>query len=154
MNYKTISFNRRVHVLSFVFLLILSSCTIRLIGPYDQTTDLGIQKIQSDVTKVIVKIESNIDNKLNAENRYDSFKSSYGEIESEILNLEIRCGALPKYEKVAEQVKYLDKTIQDFESAHKMGFSGKKEVETDKTILMTEFQTMISLQDGLKRTKK
>ena len=134
-------------------LLLFFSCNVMLIGAYDQVTDQGIQKIQNEITTIIVKIESNIDNKTIVDNKYDNFKNDYSEIKGEIQSLETRCVAIPKYKLVLDQVKALDNTLNDFEKLHKLGFDKKNEVETIRSTFNIEFQAMITLQNGLKRTK-
>ena len=118
----------------FIFFvpLLLVSCHVMLIGAYDETVDESIQKISTDVSTMIVKIEKNIDDNKPADNKYENFRDAYIEIFGEIETLKIRSSSLPKYTKVTEQVELLYKNIQDLESLHKIEFTDKKVVETAK----------------------
>src|SRR5690349_18337759 len=110
----------------FVASLLLVSCHVVLIGAYDQTVDESIQKISTDVSTMIVKIEKNIDDNKPAENNYENFRESYIEIFGEIETLKIRSSSLPKYDKVTQQIVLLNKNMQDLESLHKIGFTDKR----------------------------
>jgi len=137
----------------FILLLFISCTRVILIGAYDQVTDQSIQKIQSDVSSLIVKIEKNINNNDAASNKYENFKDDYSTIEGEIESLKIRCSSIPKYDKIIVQVNALDTTIRDFEKAHQLGFTSKQEIETDKQIFETDFKNMITTQNALKSEK-
>ena len=41
-------------------LLLIVSCRVMLIGAYDEIADQSIQKIQNEVSSLIIKIEKNI----------------------------------------------------------------------------------------------
>jgi len=124
-----------------------------LIGAYDETVDESIQKISTDVSTMIVKIEKNIDDNKPADNKYENFRDAYIEIFGEIETLKIRSNSLPKYTKVTEQVELLYKNIQDLESLHKIEFTDKKVVETAKGLIEQSLQAMLAAQNALKREK-
>lgn len=135
--------------LSFIFF----SCNVTLIGAYDQVTDLSIQKIQNDVSILIVKLERNVEDNNPVANSYENFKSSYENIEGEVESLIIRCGALEKYQLISRQVNLLQTNIKDFEKIHKLGLTTKQPIETIKRTFEIYFKSMIILQNGLKRKK-
>ena len=137
----------------FVVPLLLVSCHVVLIGAYDETVDESIQKISTDVSTMIVKIEKNIDDNKPADNKYENFRDAYIEIFGEIETLKIRSNSLPKYTKVTEQVELLYKNIQDLESLHKIEFTDKKVVETAKGLIEQSLQAMLAAQNALKREK-
>jgi len=139
----------------FIFFipLLLVSCHVMLIGAYDETVDESIQKISTDVSTMIVKIEKNIDDNKPDDNKYENFRDSYIEIFGEIETLKIRSNSLPKYNKVTQQVELLYKNMQDLESLHKIGFTDKKVVETAKGLIEQSLQAMLAAQNALKREK-
>ncbi|HEY4151229.1 MAG TPA: hypothetical protein VGM41_19965 [Chitinophagaceae bacterium] len=148
-----LKFIRKHWIAGLVIPLFLVSCRVLLIGAYDQVTDQSIQKIQTDVATLLVKIERNFDNNTPADNKYENFKPGYESISGEIESLKIRCNSLPKYKFVAAQVNALDSTLTDLEKFHKLGFDSKQEVELVKKTFESEFSSMIALQNGLKREK-
>lgn len=133
--------------------LLLMSCHVMLIGAYDQTVDESIQKIATDVSTMIVKIEKNIDDNKLADNKYENFRDAYIELFAEIETLKIRSASLPKYDKVTQQIELLDKSIHDLESLHKIGFTDKRVVETAKDLIEQSLRAMLAAQNALKREK-
>jgi hypothetical protein len=133
--------------------ILFVSCHVVLIGAYDQNVDESIQKISTEISTMIVKIEKNIDDNRTIDNKYENFRDSYIDIFGEIETLKIRTNSLPKYSKVTEQVILLDKNIHDFESLHKIGFNDKAVVETAKGLIEQSLQAMLSAQEALKRDK-
>ncbi|HNW98582.1 MAG TPA: hypothetical protein PKK00_09260 [Bacteroidales bacterium] len=154
MHVKIIQLHFKTFLLSFIIPLILASCSVRLIGAYDQVTDESIQQIQNEISTLIVKIERNIDNKTFDENKYDNFKTSYENIFGEIESLKIRCSAIPDYKLVLDQVELLKLNIRNLESLHKLGFSTKEQITPVKSALEIQFVAMIKLQNALKREKQ
>ncbi len=133
--------------------LLLSSCKVMLVGAYDPITDQSIQKIQNDVSTLIVKIEKNFDVNDTLANKYNNFKNDYSSIEGEIASLRIRCNSLPKYKTISTQVNALDSSITLFEKAHQLGFASKSEVEIDKKTFEFDFAMMVTSQNALKSEK-
>jgi len=133
--------------------LLLTSCHVLLIGAYDQNVDGSIQKISTDVSTLIVKVEKNLDDNRPGDNKYDNFRESYINILGQVEDLKIRTTSLPKYGKVTQQVILLDKNIHDLESLHKIGFTDKRVVEAAKTLIETSLQAMLTAQNALKREK-
>ncbi len=144
----------RKHWLSiFILAVLITSCHVTLIGAYDQVTDESIQKIQNDVSMIIVRLERNFDNNDAAANKYENFKSDYETIDGEIESLKIRCSALAKYQLITQQVDLLSQNLKDFEQIQKLGLINKQPVETIKSTFENSFKAMIVLQNGLKREK-
>ncbi len=147
---------RRSWFLSLMFPLVFLSCSeVMLIGAYDATVDQSIQKISKDLSSLMTQLEKNIlDGK--PDTSYDSFRDRYIEIESDLQALKIRTGALPKYDKVNQQVVLLNDNVLLFEKLHKTGFSAQNKLQVIKTsreLFEIAFSAMLSLQNGLKRQK-
>lgn len=145
--------NKMKWIFSFIIPLFLVSCKVMLIGAYDQVTDQSIQKIQTDVSTIIVKIERNIDNGEGEANKYALFKDNYETMAGEIETLKIRCNSMPKYKIVLEQVKLLEANLGILEKLHKIGFKQKQELAPIKSGFESQFSAMITLQNALKREK-
>lgn len=156
---RSILLSKKHWLISLLLPLLLFSCSeIRLIGAYDQNVDESIQKVSKDVATLLVEIEKNILDNRTAENKYDSFRSRYTDIEGDIVALKVRTGALPKYEKVKQQIDLTDQNIRNLESLHKLNFSapGRSPLEvlqTVRTLFEVSFTAMLQLQNGLKREK-
>lgn len=144
---------RKQWLLTLIIPLLLAGCHVMLIGAYDQNVDESIQKISTDISTLIVKVEKNIDDAKVNDNKYDNFRDSYISIFGEVENLKIRSNSLLKYTKVTEQVVALDKNIHDLESLHKIGFTDKRVVQAAKTLIETSLQAMLTAQNALKREK-
>ena len=137
----------------FFIPLILISCKVMLVGAYDEVTDLGIQKVQNDISTIIVKLERNIDNNTPALNDYKNFTAQYETIAGEMETLRIRCISIKKYDLVLQQVTLLKSNIADLEKLHKLGITDKGLLNNIKTNFEFQFSAIIKLQNGLKRQK-
>ena len=125
-----------------------------LIGAYDEVADQAIQKIQNDVSSLIVKIEKNARAGDNASNKYDNFKADYSDIEGQLQSVLIRCSALPKYNTVIDQLVPFDSTMKKMEAFHsKFGFAinDTASIRIIKETIQFDFKQMITLQNALKR---
>lgn len=140
-------------LLGLSFLLFISSCTVLLIGAYDEVTDQGFQKVQTGISSLLVKIKNNINDP--TEVNYNKFKPAYEDIEGQIESLKIRCNSLPKYKLVMVHANGLDSTFKALERFHKMGFieSDTASLRIIKKTFDVEFNAIIQLQNGLKREK-
>ncbi|WP_259068712.1 hypothetical protein HDF24_07360 [Mucilaginibacter sp. X4EP1] len=136
---------------------ILASCKVILIGAYDQVTDQGIQKIQTDVSQLLITLKKNLVNNNASANQYSNFDKTYSAIEGEVESLNIRCKALPKYSIVVGQLGAVNKNIIDLESLHKIDdFKAIRDTSIMNNVLSTlevQFTAMVSLQNGLKNEK-
>jgi outer membrane murein-binding lipoprotein Lpp len=144
---------RRQKLVSLIITLLLAGCQVVLIGAYDPHVDASIQKISTDISTLIVKVEKNIDDNQLNDNIYSSFRDSYINILGEVGNLKIRSKALPKYNKITQQVEALEKNIRNLEALHKIGFTNKRVVEAAKILIETSLQAMLTTQNALKREK-
>ena len=132
---------------------------IRLIGAYDSNIDQGIQAVSKDVTAIFVQIDKNIDDATSWS--FPVFKAKYVEVETELGVLTTRAHALPKYSIILSQLTILTGSVTTLEADHKSGFvaSGapvaalKAAIRVDRTAIETSIGAMLTLQEGLKRTK-
>lgn len=136
-------------------LIMLAGCHVMLIGAYDQVTDESIQKIQSEVSSLIVTIENNISAGDEDSNKFENFKTTYNNLEGELESIKIRCSALPKYNIVIRQINSFDSTIHKLEEFHKLGInkSDTTNIRIIKETIELDFNNMVRLQNALKREK-
>jgi hypothetical protein len=141
-------------VIIFVIQLMMTSCGVMLIGAYDSVTDQGIQQIQTDVSTLLVKIEKSITNGAPEQNKYETLKSNYDNIEGEIKSLKIRVASLPKYKIISDQVTLLENNVLDLEKLNKIGFPNSiRPIQVIDSTFQVQFTAMTALQNGLKRQK-
>lgn len=137
--------------------MLVASCRVMLIGAYDQVTDEGIQKIQTDVSGLLITLKKNLVNNEGASNDYKNFGTTYNTIEAEIQSLNIRTKALPKYSIITSQIGTLNKNVLDLEAQHKGGqFAMPKDtliLNLDLSAFEVQFTSMTALQNGLKLEK-
>ena len=136
-----------------ISLFFLISCHVMLIGAYDEVTDQSIQKIQNDVSSLIIQIEKNAIAGDTSANKYENFKSDYGNIEGQLQSVLIRCNALTKYKPVVDQLSPFDSTIKRLEKFHQLGFTinDTAGIRIIKETLQFDFKQLIILQNALKR---
>jgi len=120
------------------------------IGAYDAVTDNGIQKIQTDVTTLIIAMEKNVTDGNFSANNYDSLKSTFTIIEGEIKSLQIRAAALPKYSIILGQLTTVANNVANLESLSKTPIKNIGILQTVQSTFDIQFQSMASLQNALK----
>jgi len=84
-----------------------------LIGAYDQVTDESSQKVQNEISTLLVGIEKNIENNKISKSSYDNLNGSFVTIEGDIKSLKVRCSSLPKYKIVLSRVSGLESNVAD-----------------------------------------
>jgi len=140
-----------------LFAGIAVSCKVMLIGAYDQVTDQGIQKIQTDVSQLIITLKKNLLNNKVSANEYSNFDKTYSSIEGEVESLNIRCKALPKYSQVVGELNALNGNVVLLEKLHKIDdFKVLRDTAVLNTTLSTlevQFTAMVTLQNALKAEK-
>ena len=134
-------------------LWLLTACPVMLVGSYDQVTDESIQKLQDQVSLVMVRIERNFDGGEPAANEYVHFRDHYEKMAASMLSLQNRCQAIPKYGIVCDQLSLLDSNLRNLEKYHKTGFRSREELAPIKMAFERQFGAMIALQNALKRKK-
>ena len=145
------------HTIILIFVLFtalyLFSCKVTLIGQYDQVTDITIQKVQTEIFTIIIKIDKNITAGTYSTTTYDSLKNDFTSIEGELRSLKIRCSALPKYSKVENQIQTLYNSVCDIEKLCKTKLTNIGIINVADSIICVQFKDIESLQNGLKSQK-
>jgi hypothetical protein len=123
------------------------------IGAYDQVTDEGIQKVQTDVTTLFIKMEKKVDEGSYTTNTYDSLRNDFTAIEGEIKSLQIRCGALPKYKIIEGQLVTIYDNITLVEQLSKTPIRNKRVFVVADSTMEIQFKSIATLQNALKTQK-
>lgn len=147
-------------VLLVLLSISLFSCSVLLIGAYNQNVDENIQTISKDISTLFVQTESNVNE--GKDYSYSALRDSYIKIEGEIQSCIVTVSSLPKYNIVLAQMKLLSNAEIALKNDHMSGFvapaiTDKKEIikaiEIDKSGFTIALTAMIRLQEGLKRVK-
>ncbi|RYY37582.1 MAG: hypothetical protein EOP46_02130 [Sphingobacteriaceae bacterium] len=141
----------RYWLVGLVTSVIITACRVVLIGAYDENVDQSIQRISTEISTLMVKVEKNLDDNLPDQNKYENFRDVYINLYGEVENLKIRTMALPKYGKITEMVVLLDKNIHTLEALHKTGFTNRGVIAATKTLIEQSLKSMLSAQNALKR---
>lgn len=144
---------KKQNKLLLVAAIFFASCKVMLVGAYDQVTDQGIQKMQGEISTLLVKLDRNLLSGAVADNEYAKHKPTYESLAGQVSSLKIRCNALPKYGIVGEQLTLLEDNLKNLEALHKLGFKTTGEIATIRSGFDVQFTAMIKLQNGLKREK-
>jgi hypothetical protein len=92
--------------------MVTASCTVRLIGDYDDTIDKGVTDIQQTAETYFTKLASTPDTP------YD--QSFHDGIATKLIVLETRANSLPMYSIISQQVALLQNTFAAFEQVDKI----------------------------------
>jgi hypothetical protein len=142
-------FKSRIIYLGFI-LLVLSSCTLRLISNYDEITDNKVTEIQGKFAQHFVKLERVIGTD---ESTYERFIPFYDEVKADLSTLKIRANSIDKNELVIKQLELLELSISDLEKLHKIGFKKPEEIVPIRNAFNSSFTAIIKFQMALKRGK-
>jgi hypothetical protein len=143
----------KTFLITILFSFCFSSCQVMLTGAYDQVTDQSFNKIQDDVSTLIVRLERNLDSGNPENNAYPVFMPAYESLAGQIQSLRMRCSAIPKYNIVLGHVEALSNTVNDLEKFHKLGIPNRESLIVIRRTFEIEFKAVVQLQNALKRKK-
>lgn len=134
---------------SLVFLtLLLSACTVRLIGDYDEITDKGVTDLQ-------MKAEERFATLLSSPNTpFDA--AVYDDLDAHLAVLRSRAATLPKYPIIAKQ---LDELKAQFVNLRKLDQISPRPmapgaVTAAQSAVAVTVESILRLQTALKRGEK
>ena len=152
---------KKIWTAALIIPLFFSCSEVMLIGAYNQNVDQTIQSISSDVSTLFITIEKNIQD--NQDYSYAVFRNSYIKIESEISSCKTIASGIPKYNIIIKQIDLLSGSVALLEQDHRSGFFDTtkqltldqkiKAVEVDRSGINSSIESMLALQEGLKREK-
>ena len=153
-NYKSYQTWKWTALLSILIAcsLVTASCTVRLIGDYDDTIDKGITDIQQTAETYFTKLASTPDTP------YD--QSFHDSIATKLIVLKSRANSLPMYSIISQQVALLQNTFTAFEQVDKITPRPLvNDVRTNKPPLVantesavtTSVESILKLELALKR---
>ncbi|MCJ7747646.1 MAG: hypothetical protein MUP27_07875 [Desulfobacterales bacterium] len=155
---------------ALLLIILLSGCPVKLIAPYDETTEKEASLLQKQVdqfiTELILDGETAADQSTRrAALKYDNYRKEYVRIAVDFRALKIRTEAVSMNELSAKQVQYLIENFEKLEARHKM-YSGGKDGDAQKTsmsnryleiardILNEQFKSLLALELAKKKSSK
>ena len=145
------------HVLVAAVLL-LASCTVRLIADYDEHTFNQTAELQQQCETLFVALEeAAVTPDLN-DDLYAAHSGAYTSLVAALRTLETRAQTLDKNEIPAEQVGLLRDSIEMMQATHRQKSAGNPpqglSLETVRTLrepVVQQFRAILTLQEELKR---
>ncbi len=149
---KQLTLNRKMPFWLGVLLMLVTSCTsVRLISEYDEITDKAVTALQKKVSRIFVKLESEIGTDKAA---YENYKGFYQTAKVDLNTLKVRADAIDKNKIVQDQIVALTSMLDNLEKLHKIGFYSVDQIIPLKQPFNSAFTAIIKLQMELKRGEK
>lgn len=102
---------RRCAALCFLPLLLLTSCVVSFVAPYDEVTDRAIQESVRQMEVVIADV-------LSQRSGYERHAAAYREIDGSLAAIELRAGLYEKNEAELETLGKLRKALGNLRRIH------------------------------------
>jgi len=145
---------RRFRLLSAVLLLLLSSCKVTLLAPYDEITDKTITEMQEMTSTFFVALESDPQS---AAMKYENQKQFYQKLKVKAATVRIRNNAIDKNKVMVGMIKELEANIGRLEQLHKGKANGlliPEEVTLLKDAFETQYGAIIKFLMAMKQRAK
>ncbi|MBK8088543.1 MAG: hypothetical protein IPK31_11655 [Chitinophagaceae bacterium] len=151
----TIPYLQRKFLLIFsAFFLVLSSCKVTLLAPYDEITDKTITEMQEMTSTFFVALESEPES---AAMKYENQKQFYQKLKVKAANVRIRNNAIDKNKIMVSMIKELEANVGRLEQLHKGKANGlliPEEVTLLKDAFETQYGAIINFLMALKQRAK
>lgn len=129
-------------------MLALSSCTVKLVSGYDETTDRAVTDLQRKTEAHLVTLES-----LEGlpECTYENHKQFYDEAKVDISAITVRAAAIPKNDITTQESQLLGSQLENLEKLHKIACLSKDQITLVRTHLNTSFTAILKLEFAKRR---
>jgi hypothetical protein len=137
-----------------VFFLVLLSCKVTFLAPYDEITDKTITEMQEMTSAFFVALESEPEN---AAMKYDNQKQFYQKLKVKAATVRIRNNAIDKNRIMVSMIKELEANVGRLEQLHKGKANGlliPEEVTLLKDAFETQYGAIINFLMALKQRAK
>ena len=131
-----------------VFVLMLSSCTVKLIADYDEQTDRAVTELQRKFQTFFVKLERQIGT---PDADYLNHQAFYDEVKVDISAIKLRVKAIPKNEIMLKQIELLEDNLAILEELHQEGITDIQVVAVVQDDFNTALTNILSLELAKKR---
>lgn len=139
---------RRLSRSALAAVLVLSSCTVQLVGPYDETTVKEVTDLHRKVETLLVKLERTAGK---PEGKYEGHEATYDTLRVGLRSLRLRVESLQRKENTAGQIDLLSKSLDSLEKLHKIGFKDPEEIAPLRTNFEVLFKSILVVEMGKKR---
>ena len=145
LNTGKIKLFKRIHAL--LIILLLTSCAIRLIAPYDEVTDKKVSDLQEKVVTKMIEWERKIP-PISEEYPF------YDHTESVLEILILRNQNIEKSKIIVSSLQKLLENIKIIKSAHENNMLNTAFIEQVKPDIMAQFNAIQSFQMALKKAEE
>lgn len=170
MIYRLPSSIQKYIVRFLVFSLVVSflGCSIKLIAPYDETTEKEASRLQKQIDGFITQLifeggSAQDDSSRQVALNYGKFRKEYEKIGVDLRSLKIRTEAISLNEHTTNQVKYIIENFEILEARHKKysnngTIDGRKismsnsYLRNARDIINDQFKSVLSLEIAKKRS--
>ena len=90
------------------------SCKVRLISPYDETTDKAVTALQRKTSDLLTSLEGS-----DPSPPYEEFRAVYGEVRNDLRAIRVRNEVRPDNRLTVEQLELLRNNLELLENRHK-----------------------------------
>jgi hypothetical protein len=125
--------------------VLVTSCAVVLVGPYDEVTDQAITELETKTEQFLVKMEL-------GGGDYQSNKSFYRDAKASVRAIRLRAEL---YEKNEGELRELDLLAQNFDNLaklHRLGSLTGNAGSIARTQIETNFQSLIRIELAKKRS--
>ncbi len=146
--------NSKSSLVISAFLLVLSSCKVTLLAPYDEITDKAVTEMQEITSSFFVALESEPES---AAMKYENQKQFYQKLKVKAATVRIRNNAIDKNKIMVNMIKELEANIGRLEQLHKGKANGlliPEEVSLLKDAFETQYGAIIKFLMALKQRAK
>lgn len=135
-------------IASLILSLSLSGCAVHLIAPYDATLDKSMTEIQANSELFFLQLA---DAGNSDKGTYDNQKDFYLRTEATLHTLLTRAQAVPKSDRVVDQISGIEKTIELIQAMHQRDrLLSPANIAGDRGTLESEFRSFFTLELALK----
>ena len=142
---------RRWQAVSIFFigtLLPMCGCAVHFIAPYDATLDNTMTQVQQSSELFFAQLQ---DAQGSENGSYDATKDFYLKTEATLHTLLTRAQAVPKSDRVADQIAIIEKTVERIKGMHQRDkVLSPENITGDRAALESEFRSFFTLELALK----
>lgn len=129
-------------------MLALSSCAVKRISGYDETTDRAVTDLQRKTEAHLVTLES-VEGL--PECTYENHKQFYDEAKVDINVITVRAAAIPKNDITTQESQLLASQLDNLEKLHKIACLSKDQITLVRTHFNTSFTAILKLELAKRR---
>jgi hypothetical protein len=132
---------------SFWIILLLAGCTVRLIAPYDEVTDIKVSNLQERIVTRFTQWERGVP-------EIEEVQQFYDESEAVLEILIMRNESIEKSEIIVEMLNKVWDNLKIVRNLHKDNQLTTEVIQQVKPDIMAQFNAIQKFQMALKRAEK